>query len=287
VVRLPGVMAEAADHNGALAEVIAASGATQENARTALDAAGGNVQHAISFLVGGSPTAAGGGRKRQAPKQFDPTPAESTHRPKKKKAKAKPAPKPKLVLKRPATSKKPPTPAPGTGGMSEQSSEQTPVPAKAPRASGGKAAAGSKPAASASASGGGKRTSGGGKSHENVLPSVASGVASTLSLPVAAVRSFVDDAFSMRNMKPEALLVVTKATELFAEFLTEEAYRYTAGDRRTAIKYSDVAMAVAGDSRIKFLEDMVPPMRQTKVDEGGADSSVVEPTSVNEIVTDT
>ena len=75
-------------NEGAYAAVMNTSRCTEDQARTALDAAGGDVHQAVALLQQNS-GASGGGRKRKSAQKFDPTPPEVKKRPKKKKASAR------------------------------------------------------------------------------------------------------------------------------------------------------------------------------------------------------
>jgi hypothetical protein len=50
----------------------------------------------------------------------------------------------------------------------------------------------------------------------------------------------------VKNIKPDAVIMVAKATELFVELLTEQAYRHAVADKRKGLSYkvSRVARSV-------------------------------------------
>ena len=72
----------------------------------------------------------------------------------------------------------------------------------------------------------------------------------------------------MKQVKPEALVLISKAAEMFVEYLVEGAYSYTLGAAKSRggtqepTSYVDLANAVGADSRLSFLADIVPPKRR-------------------------
>jgi histone H3/H4 len=41
----------------------------------------------------------------------------------------------------------------------------------------------------------------------------------------------------VKNIKPEAVVMVAKATEMFVELLIEQAYRHAVSDKRKGVSY--------------------------------------------------
>jgi hypothetical protein len=88
-----------------------------------------------------------------------------------------------------------------------------------------------------------------------------------LKVPLARVRRTVVDG-SVKQVKPEALVLIAKAAEMFVEYVVEQAYSYTLGAAKQRggeeqpTSYVDLANAVGADSRLAFLADIVPPKRK-------------------------
>ena len=204
-----------------VSKVMATTGANDVQARIALDSAGWDVDRAMASLL----QSAGSGRKRSAPKSFDPMAGAPQVLSGKSKKKKKSAPKSKAAPKaKPA--KAAPAPAPvwvGEDGGASAFDEKA-------------------------------------------------GLVASLVVPLARVRRIIVDEGDVKQVKPEALVIISKATELFVESTVEDAFRYTLGAAKAGatkgrgkargketMAYNDLANAVAGDERLSFLADVVPP----------------------------
>jgi hypothetical protein len=92
-------------------------------------------------------------------------------------------------------------------------------------------------------------------------------LAAQLKVPLARVRRTVVDG-DVKQVKPEALVLIAKAAEMFVDYLMEDAYGYTLGAAKTRggkeepTSYVDLATAVGADPRLAFLADIVPPKRK-------------------------
>ena len=219
-----------------VSKVMATTGANDVQARIALDSAGWDVDRAMASLL----QSAGSGRKRSAPKSFDPMAGGPQVLSGKSKKKKKSAPKSKAAPKaKPA--KAAPAPAPvwvGEDGGASAFDEKA-------------------------------------------------GLVASLVVPLARVRRIIVDEGDVKQVKPEALVIISKATELFVESTVEDAFRYTLGAAKAGatkgrgkargketMAYNDLANAVAGDERLSFLADVVPPKRRVVAP---ADESAEEP----------
>ena len=56
-------------------------------------------------------------------------------------------------------------------------------------------------------------------------------------LPKARIKRVMKADEDVKNIKPEAVIMVAKATELFVELLTEQAYRHAVADKRKGLSY--------------------------------------------------
>ena len=56
-------------------------------------------------------------------------------------------------------------------------------------------------------------------------------------LPKARIKRVMKADEDVKNIKPEAVIMVAKATELFVELLTEQAYRHATADKRKGLAY--------------------------------------------------
>ena len=222
-----------------VSKVMATTGANDVQARIALDSAGWDVDRAMASLL----QSAGSGRKRSAPKSFDPMAGGPQVLSGKSKKKKKSAPKSKAAPKaKPAkAAKAAPAPAPvwvGEDGGASAFDEKA-------------------------------------------------GLVASLVVPLARVRRIIVDEGDVKQVKPEALVIISKATELFVESTIEDAFRYTLGAAKAGatkgrgkargketMAYNDLANAVAGDERLSFLADVVPPKRRVVAP---ADESTEQP----------
>ena len=62
----------------------------------------------------------------------------------------------------------------------------------------------------------------------------------------------------VRNIQKEAIVTVSKVTELFLTFLTSKAYQITTRKKRKTIKDSDLIEAIHSQELFKFLQNDFP-----------------------------
>jgi len=62
----------------------------------------------------------------------------------------------------------------------------------------------------------------------------------------------------VRLISNEASILVSKATELFLEYITEEAYKRTKADKRKLIQYKDITTVINDVDILDFLTDVIP-----------------------------
>ena len=58
-----------------------------------------------------------------------------------------------------------------------------------------------------------------------------------ITLPKARVKRVMKADDAVKNIKPEAVVLVAKATELFVELLSEQAYRNAVVEKRQGLSY--------------------------------------------------
>ncbi|CAM9708270.1 unnamed protein product [Choristocarpus tenellus] len=77
--------------------------------------------------------------------------------------------------------------------------------------------------------------------------------------PKGCVKRIMKLGEDTRNVSGEALLLITKASELFLERFAKETFRHAHEEGRRAIKYQDVSDVRVADPNLIFLEAVVPP----------------------------
>lgn len=58
-----------------------------------------------------------------------------------------------------------------------------------------------------------------------------------ITLPKARVKRVMKADDAVKNIRPESVIMVAKATELFVELLAEQAYRNAVNDKRKGVCY--------------------------------------------------
>ena len=58
-----------------------------------------------------------------------------------------------------------------------------------------------------------------------------------ITLPKARVKRVMKADDGVKNIRPESVIMIAKATELFVELLTEQAYRNAINDKRKGVCY--------------------------------------------------
>lgn len=85
--------------------------------------------------------------------------------------------------------------------------------------------------------------------------------ADDLIIPKGSVKRVIKIDKDVRLVAADAVLVITKATELFLEKLGMSAFERAQKDNRKMVKYEDVAAARAADENLEFLDGIIPPPR--------------------------
>ena len=79
-----------------------------------------------------------------------------------------------------------------------------------------------------------------------------------LLIPKAAVKRIMKIDKDVNQVANDAVILVAKATELFLEKLTREAYGVAEKENRKQIKYEDLSDAREKDPDLSFLEHIMP-----------------------------
>jgi len=79
-----------------------------------------------------------------------------------------------------------------------------------------------------------------------------------IQLPLARVKKIMKTDKEVRLISNEASVLVSKATELFLEYITEEAYKRTKADKRKLIQYKDFTTVINDIEILDFLTDVIP-----------------------------
>ncbi|KAK4166065.1 hypothetical protein QBC43DRAFT_314869 [Cladorrhinum sp. PSN259] len=88
-------------------------------------------------------------------------------------------------------------------------------------------------------------------------------------LPLTRVKKIIAQDADIQICSNNAAFVITLATEMFVQYLAEEAQKMTklGGKPRRNIQYKDLANAVAHQDNLEFLEDVIPrttPYKEVK-----------------------
>ena len=78
-----------------------------------------------------------------------------------------------------------------------------------------------------------------------------------LQLPVSRIRTIMKSSPELTNVKPEAYVLITRATELFVQYLAQKAHTTAPGQKRT-LEYNALSNVVSKDESLDFLEEIVP-----------------------------
>jgi len=63
-------------------------------------------------------------------------------------------------------------------------------------------------------------------------------------------------------LRSDSVVLATKATELFIDYLTKESYQFTKNSGRKTLQYDDIAETVNQSDEFSFLEDII--IKRTK-----------------------
>ncbi|KAK3260182.1 hypothetical protein CYMTET_30846 [Cymbomonas tetramitiformis] len=86
-----------------------------------------------------------------------------------------------------------------------------------------------------------------------------------LILPLARVKRIARLDEDVRMIKPDALRLIAKSTELFLEAVVAEALKVTKRKKRKTVVHSDLEMAVLTDGRMNFVSDLITRCRPQKL----------------------
>ena len=94
------------------------------------------------------------------------------------------------------------------------------------------------------------------------VPATTSEATGTTQLPLSRVKKLIALDPDLNACSNPAAFLITRATELFIQQLTQNAHAVVRSERkpRKGIQYKDLAAAVARNDNFEFLSDVVPPM---------------------------
>ncbi|KAJ7991877.1 hypothetical protein DPEC_G00288410 [Dallia pectoralis] len=79
-----------------------------------------------------------------------------------------------------------------------------------------------------------------------------------VSLPMARVKLIMKSSPEVSSINQEALLLTTKATELFVQYLAVSAFLNGSGKAENTLSYSDLANTAEETETFQFLTDILP-----------------------------
>ncbi|KZF19379.1 histone-fold-containing protein [Xylona heveae TC161] len=106
-------------------------------------------------------------------------------------------------------------------------------------------------------------------SNKNLATSSSEEVTGQVSLPLARIKRIIHVDDDIHNCSNNAAFTITIATQMFIQYLAEQAHNVVKSERkpRRNIQYKDIANAVARIDNLEFLSDVVPktiPYKQLK-----------------------
>jgi histone H3/H4 len=96
-------------------------------------------------------------------------------------------------------------------------------------------------------------------------------------IPRARVKRIMKADEDVKQIKPEAVVLVTKATEMFVGLFVKDAFKQSVKEKRKGLQYKDMATAVQEEEHLDFLMDIVPEKRQAMTDVMRSDGDEPEP----------
>jgi histone H3/H4 len=93
---------------------------------------------------------------------------------------------------------------------------------------------------------------------DNMEPESAKLQAHPISLPLARVKRIMKQDDEIVTVSSGAVIAVAAATELFVQYLTEQALLVARGEKHKKLTYNDFANAVARVEQLEFLSGLVP-----------------------------
>ncbi|CAA7026255.1 unnamed protein product [Microthlaspi erraticum] len=89
--------------------------------------------------------------------------------------------------------------------------------------------------------------------------------AKTFRFPMNRIRRIMRSDDTAPQIMQDAVFLVNKATEMFIERFSEEAYESSVQDRKKFIHYKHLSSVVSNDERYEFLADCVPEKVKAEV----------------------
>ncbi|KAF8077136.1 hypothetical protein N665_1060s0014 [Sinapis alba] len=89
--------------------------------------------------------------------------------------------------------------------------------------------------------------------------------AKMIRFPMNRIRRIMRSDNSAPQIMQDAVFLVNKATELFIERFSEEAYESSVQDKKKFIHYKHLSSVVSNDERYEFLADCVPEKLKAEV----------------------
>lgn len=75
-------------------------------------------------------------------------------------------------------------------------------------------------------------------------------------LPLSRTKTIMRTAVGADSVSKDAIMVTTKATELFIKMIAREGYKFATPAKR--LQYNDIVQVVASHQRFEFLEMIIP-----------------------------
>ncbi|CAH3015282.1 unnamed protein product [Porites evermanni] len=89
------------------------------------------------------------------------------------------------------------------------------------------------------------------------ISSSDSGAGKLTQLPVARIKTIMKSSPDLPHFSQESVFLVTKATELFINYLAASAYKKESDTKN--LSYKGLSKVVEDDEALQFLGDIVPP----------------------------
>lgn len=86
----------------------------------------------------------------------------------------------------------------------------------------------------------------------------AGGESRLMSLPMSRIRVIMKSSPDVSNINQDALLVTTKATELFVRYLAAYSYKNGTGKQKKELTYDDLSNTAEESDVFQFLADILP-----------------------------
>lgn len=87
--------------------------------------------------------------------------------------------------------------------------------------------------------------------------SVDGGAGKLTQLPVARIKTIMKSSPDLPSFSQDSVFLITKATELFVDYLTVTAHKQESDSRQ--LTYKGLSKVVEDDESLQFLADIVPP----------------------------